>query len=70
MKQIKSNMSGTISKVSVKVGDTIEDSAEIVILESMKMEIPINSDGSGTVKEINVSEGDFVNDGDVIAVIE
>jgi acetyl-CoA carboxylase biotin carboxyl carrier protein len=70
MKEITSIMTGNVWKVLVNVGDKIEADQEVVILESMKMEIPIEAEESGTITEINVNEGDFVNEGDVILTIE
>lgn len=70
MQEIKAMMAGNVWKIVVSVGDTVEEDQDIVILESMKMEIPIAAEESGTVKEIKVAEGDFVNEGDVIAIIE
>lgn len=70
MREIKSLMAGNVWKVLVGVGDEIQDSQEVVILESMKMEIPVEAEISGKVKEIKVNEGDFVNEGDVIIVLE
>jgi acetyl-CoA carboxylase biotin carboxyl carrier protein len=64
---VKSNMAGTVWKILVKPGDTVEAGQDVLILESMKMEIPISSEAAGTVKSVNVKEGDFVNDGDVVA---
>ncbi|MFZ5823316.1 MAG: acetyl-CoA carboxylase biotin carboxyl carrier protein subunit [Bacillota bacterium] len=63
---IKSNMAGTVWKVLVKPGDSVQAGQDVVILESMKMEIPISAETAGTVKEVKVNEGDFVNDGDVV----
>ncbi|MFO6883862.1 acetyl-CoA carboxylase biotin carboxyl carrier protein subunit, partial [Bacillus cereus] len=57
-------------KIVVGVGDTVEEEQDVVILESMKMEIPIISEEAGTVMKINVQEGDFVNEGDVLLEIE
>ncbi|MFD2637318.1 acetyl-CoA carboxylase biotin carboxyl carrier protein subunit [Piscibacillus salipiscarius] len=70
MNQVTANMAGNVWKVVVKAGDQVENGQDIVILESMKMEIPIAAEASGTIKELKVNEGDFVNEGDVIAVIE
>ena len=70
MKEIKASMAGSIWQILVRVGDSIESGQEVVVLESMKMEIPISSETAGTVKEVRLAEGDFVNDGDVILVIE
>lgn len=63
-------MTGSVWKTVVSQGDKVDEGTELVILESMKMEIPIETEISGTVVELKVSEGDFVNEGDVIAIIE
>ncbi|MEH7376672.1 acetyl-CoA carboxylase biotin carboxyl carrier protein subunit [Neobacillus drentensis] len=63
-------MAGNVWKVLVKAGDQVEEGQDVVILESMKMEIPIAAEFDGTVKEVKVNEGDFVNEGDVIVVVE
>ncbi|GAD14071.1 acetyl-CoA carboxylase biotin carboxyl carrier protein subunit [Geobacillus kaustophilus GBlys] len=52
------------------VGDHVEEGQDVIILESMKMEIPIAAEASGVVKHIHVQEGDFVNEGDVLVEIE
>ncbi|GGA62107.1 acetyl-CoA carboxylase biotin carboxyl carrier protein subunit [Ornithinibacillus halotolerans] len=70
MNEVKAMMAGNVWKIVVAVGDTVEEDQDIVILESMKMEIPIAAEESGVVKEIKVQEGDFVNEGDIIAIIE
>ncbi|MFD2045767.1 acetyl-CoA carboxylase biotin carboxyl carrier protein subunit [Ornithinibacillus salinisoli] len=70
MTEVKANMAGNVWKIVVTQGETVEVDQDIVILESMKMEIPIATEEAGTVKELRVAEGDFVNEGDVIAVIE
>ena len=63
-------MQGTIVKVMVAVGDTVEVGDPIVVLEAMKMENNVCAEKSGTVAEIKVAEGDSVGGGDVVAVIE
>jgi acetyl-CoA carboxylase biotin carboxyl carrier protein len=70
MLQITSTMAGTILQINISVGDQVENNQEIAILESMKMEIPVESQESGRVKEVKVAEGDFVNEGDVLIVLE
>ncbi|WP_176481884.1 acetyl-CoA carboxylase biotin carboxyl carrier protein subunit [Paucisalibacillus globulus] len=70
MEEVKAMMAGNVWKIVVAEGDTVEEDQDIVILESMKMEIPIAAEEAGVVKEIKVAEGDFVNEGDVIAIIE
>ncbi len=63
-------MVGKIVSVEVKPGDSINENDPIVILEAMKMEMPVPSPASGTVKEILVNPGDEVEADKVIAVIE
>lgn len=67
---VKSNMAGTVWKVLVQPGDKVEPGQDVLILESMKMEIPISAEGAGTVRAIKVKEGDFVNDGDLVVEFE
>ena len=63
-------MQGTIVKVLVEVGDTVEAGQAVCVLEAMKMENNINAETSGTVSEVKVAPGDSVGSGDVVAVIE
>jgi acetyl-CoA carboxylase biotin carboxyl carrier protein len=68
--ELKANMAGNVWKVNVKQGEKVEADQDVVILESMKMEIPIAAEEAGTVTELKVNEGDFVNEGDIIALID
>ena len=70
MNSIKANMAGNVWKINVAVGDEVEEDQDVVILESMKMEIPLAAEMDGTVKEVKINEGDFLNEGDTILVIE
>jgi acetyl-CoA carboxylase biotin carboxyl carrier protein len=70
MKELKASMAGNVWKIVVGEGDTVEEGQDAVILESMKMEIPIAAETAGKVKELKVAEGDFVNEGDVLVVLE
>jgi len=63
---IRASMAGTVWKVLVKPGDAVAPGQDVVILESMKMEIPITAETGGTVTAVKVGEGDFVNEGDVV----
>jgi acetyl-CoA/propionyl-CoA carboxylase biotin carboxyl carrier protein len=67
---VEAPMQGTIVKLLVEVGDTVEAGAGIVVLEAMKMENQINAEKAGTVKELKVAAGDTVGGGDILAVIE
>jgi acetyl-CoA carboxylase biotin carboxyl carrier protein len=70
MAELKASMAGSVWKIVAGEGQSVTDGQDIIILESMKMEIPIAAEEAGTVKELKVNEGDFVNEGDVLAVIE
>ena len=70
MSEIAASMAGNVWKILVKAGDHIEAGQDVVILESMKMEIPIEAESDGTVKAIKVKEGDFVNEGDILLEVE
>jgi acetyl-CoA carboxylase biotin carboxyl carrier protein len=67
--EVRAEMVANVWKVVVAEGDTVEDGDTLVILESMKMEIPVIAEASGTVTQLAVAEGDVVQEGDVIAVI-
>ena len=67
--EIKATMAGNVWKLHVREGDTVEAGEELVILESMKMEIPIATDVGGVVEEIKVEEGSFVNENDLRVIV-
>ena len=69
MAEVRAEMVANVWKVVVAQGDTVADGDTLVILESMKMEIPVLAEGDGTVTSLAVAEGDVVQEGDVIAVI-
>lgn len=66
MKQIKSEMAGTVLELKVKPGDAVKPGQEVAIVESMKMEVPLVSHVGGTVSTILKAAGDFLNDGEVV----
>jgi len=68
--EIRAEMVANVWKIVVKEGATVSDGDTLVILESMKMEIPVLSESDGTVAKLAVSEGDVVQEGDLIAVLE
>jgi acetyl-CoA carboxylase biotin carboxyl carrier protein len=70
MKKIVSNMAGVVLEYLVKPGETVVVDQDVVVLESMKMQIPVQSTVSGIVKTLKVNEGDFVDDGDVLLEVE
>ena len=67
--EVRAEMVANVWKVVVKQGDSVDEGDTLVILESMKMEIPVVTESGGTVAELKVGEGDVVQEGDVIAVI-
>ncbi|HEX5782190.1 MAG TPA: biotin/lipoyl-binding carrier protein [Solirubrobacteraceae bacterium] len=70
MAAIEAHITGTVWKVEVGIGDTVEEGDTVVILESMKMEMPVEAEDEGTVKEILVEEGQAVSEGDPLVVLE
>ena len=70
MSEIHAEMVANVWKVVATEGDTVSDGDTLVILESMKMEIPVLAEGSGTLAKLAVAEGDVVQEGDLIAVIQ
>jgi acetyl-CoA carboxylase biotin carboxyl carrier protein len=70
MPEVLAEMVANVWKVVVESGQQVDEGDALVILESMKMEIPVESPVGGTVKEIRVQEGGVVQEGDVIAVVE
>jgi acetyl-CoA carboxylase biotin carboxyl carrier protein len=70
MADVPAHITGTVWKIEKKVGDKVASGETIVILESMKMEMPVESPAAGTVKEIRCKEGQPVGEGDVLAVVE
>jgi acetyl-CoA carboxylase biotin carboxyl carrier protein len=70
MPEVEAHITGTVWKIEVAVGDVIEEGDTVVILESMKMEMPVEAEDPGTVKEILCSEGQSVSEGDALVVLE
>jgi acetyl-CoA carboxylase biotin carboxyl carrier protein len=70
MRVIASPMAGTVARVLVQVGNTVTSGQDVVILESMKMEIAIQADAGGTVRRVQVTEGEFVDEGTALIEIE
>ena len=68
--EVRAEMVANVWKVVVGQGDSVAEGDTLVILESMKMEIPVVTETAGTVSELKVAEGDVVQEGDVIAVID
>ena len=68
--EVRSQIKAIVWKVLKETGDTVKIDDEIIILESMKMEIPISSEVNGIIKSIEVSEGDEVDEDQVVATLE
>jgi len=68
--EVRAEMVANVWKVVAAEGDTVADGDTLVILESMKMEIPVLAESTGTLTRLAVAEGDVVQEGDLIAVIE
>jgi acetyl-CoA carboxylase biotin carboxyl carrier protein len=67
---VEAHITGTVWKVEVEVGDAVQEGDTVVILESMKMEMPVEAEDAGTVKEILCAEGQAVSEGDPLVVLE
>lgn len=67
---VKTEITGSVWKIVAKVGDQVEEDAPILILESMKMEIPVSAPEAGRVQAILVEEGQVVSEGSVVARLE
>ena len=70
MPDILAHITGTVWKIEVALGDDVSLDDTVVILESMKMEMPVEAEDSGVVKEIRCEEGQSVSEGDVLVVLE
>ena len=70
MSEISAPMGGKVLDVKVKVGDQVNENDEVVILEAMKMELPVVSTATGTVKEVKCNSGDSVDADAVLIVVE
>ena len=70
MKEIKANRAGLVVECLVEPGETVNVNQDVVMLESMKMYMPVQASVNGVVKTIKVKEGDVVKDGDVLLELE
>jgi acetyl-CoA carboxylase biotin carboxyl carrier protein len=70
MPNVEAHITGTVWKIEVSVGDAVQEGDTVVVLESMKMEMPVESEDDGTVKEVLVEEGQSVSEGDPLVVLE
>ena len=70
MANVDAHITGTVWKIEVKVGDTVEEGDTVAVLESMKMEMPVEAEDEGRVAEILCQEGQSVSEGDALVVLE
>jgi len=68
--QVEAHITGTVFRIDTQVGARVSEGDELVILESMKMEMPVEAPSPGRVSEIKVEEGQSVEEGDVLVVLE
>ena len=70
MADVEAHITGTVWKVECEVGDRVAEGETVVVLESMKMEMPVEAEDDGVVLEILCEEGQAVNEGDTLVVLE
>ncbi len=70
MAEVEAHITGTVFKVEVQLGASVAEGDVLVIIESMKMEMPVEATAAGRVAEIRVEEGQSVEEGDVLIVLE
>ena len=68
--EVEAQITGNIRKIEKAVGDEVAEGDILIIMESMKMEIPVESPAGGRLKEFKVQEGDSVEEGAILAVVE
>jgi biotin carboxyl carrier protein len=67
---VKAHITGVVFQIMSKVGDAVAAGDPVIVLESMKMEIPVEAPRAGKVKEIKVAEGQTVQEGETVAVLD
>jgi biotin carboxyl carrier protein len=67
---VKAHITGVVFQITSKPGDSVAAGDPVIVLESMKMEIPVESPRAGVVREVRVSEGETVQEGDVVATLD
>ncbi len=67
---VKAHITGVVFQITTKPGDAVAEGDPVIVLESMKMEIPVEAPRAGRVREIKVAEGQTVQEGDTVAVID
>ena len=69
MPDVEAHITGTVWKIECRLGDAVTEGDIVVVLESMKMEMPVEAEDAGTVKDIRCEEGQAVNEGDTLVVL-
>ncbi|HEX8953795.1 MAG TPA: biotin/lipoyl-binding carrier protein [Polyangia bacterium] len=67
---VKAHITGTVWKIEVSVGSKVNEGDTVIILESMKMEMPVEAPVGGTVREVKIKEGEPVDEGKTLAIID
>jgi acetyl-CoA carboxylase biotin carboxyl carrier protein len=70
MTEVPAHITGTVWKIQVKVGDSVTEGQTLVILESMKMEMPVEAPSAGTVAQVHVAEAQAVDEADVLVTLD
>ncbi len=68
--EIKAHITGVVFQVTTKPGDSVQAGDPVIVLESMKMEIPVEAPRAGAIREVRVEEGQTVQEGDTVAVMD
>jgi acetyl-CoA carboxylase biotin carboxyl carrier protein len=68
--EVEAQITGNVWKVEKSVGDEVQEEDVLLIIESMKMEIPVEAPSAGRISEIRVAEGDSIEEGDVVVVLD
>jgi biotin carboxyl carrier protein len=68
--EIKAHITGVVFQIAAKPGDAVAAGDPVIVLESMKMEIPVEAPRAGSVKEVRVEEGQTVQEGETVAILE
>jgi len=68
--EVRAHITGTVWKIEKKVGDSVSEGETVIILESMKMEMPVEAPANGTIASITIKEGEAVDEGKVLATID
>lgn len=68
--EVKTEITGSVWKIEKQVGEVVDVGDAVMIMESMKMEIPVIAEEAGTLVELRVKQGDAVSEGDVVAILK